>query len=225
MFKIGGFITGLLGVSLLIYVFYPIFSYEIVSSTRFREYLLPVPREEEYLFSKKELDLAKASNWFDGLDKEKFDSSAIKYYTISIPSLKIKDATVAIGGEDLSQSLIQYPGTALPGKQGNAVIFGHSILPQFFNPKDYLTIFSTLPEIKKNDEVFVEYDGISYEYRVEDMFEVRPADIQILEQDTSDSFLTLITCVPPGHPLSPRRLIVRARLIPQRERVYENFRS
>ena len=46
------------------------------------------------------------------------------------------------------------------------------------------------------------------------MFEVYPTDIQVLQQDNSDSFLTLVTCVPPGDPRKPRRLIVRARIVP-----------
>ncbi len=46
------------------------------------------------------------------------------------------------------------------------------------------------------------------------MFEVLPTDIQVLDQDTTDSFLTLVTCVPPGDPRKPKRLIVRARVIP-----------
>jgi sortase A len=128
--------------------------------------------------------------------------------------LGIKKATIAIGGEDLSESLIQYPGTALPGKNGNAVIFGHSILPQFYDPEDYLSIFSTLPTLDEGDEIQLDYDGVVYKYIVENMFEVLPSDIEVLEQDRSDSFLTLVTCVPPGHPLKPKRLVVRARIVP-----------
>lgn len=112
------------------------------------------------------------------------------------------------------KNLIQFPGTALPGKIGNSVIIGHSILPQFFDPENYLSIFSTLPRIRKNDEVFVNYDGVAYKYVVQDLFEVKPDDIQIMEQNSAGSFLTLVTCTPPGHPLKPRRLIVRAGLVP-----------
>ena len=46
------------------------------------------------------------------------------------------------------------------------------------------------------------------------MFEVSPKDIQVLEQNSSDAFLTLVTCTPPGHPQKPKRLIVRARIVP-----------
>lgn len=77
-----------------------------------------------------------------------------------------------------------------------------------------MAIFSTLSELEKGDEISVNYDGIIYKYKIEAMLEVSPADIQILSQDSSDSFISLVTCVPPGHPLKPKRLIVRARIIP-----------
>lgn len=163
-------------------------------------------------------DLTHASNWFvGGAKNEDFYSEKISYYTLSIPKLHIQNASVAIGGDDLSKSLIQYPGTAVPGKRGNTVIFGHSILPIFYNPENYISIFSKLPTLRVGDEINVEYDGISFKYRVESLFEVLPTDIQVLEQDVSDSFLSLITCVPPGDPGKPRRLIVRARVIPPEE--------
>jgi len=159
-----------------------------------------------------------------GSNKKNFVASKISYYTISIPKLRIKNATVAIGGEDLSKNLIQYPGTALPGRDGNAVIFGHSILPRFYDPKDYIAIFSTLPTLNKGDEIEVNYDGVSFLYRVTDMFEVLPTDIQVLEQDVSDSYLTLVTCTPPGDPRDPKRLIVRAKVVPP-DISYENTRN
>jgi sortase A len=105
----------------------------------------------------------------------------------------------------------------MPGKIGNAVVFGHSILPQFYDPQDYMAIFSTLPTLRKGDEIKVRYDGIGYVFKVEDMFEVRPEDIQVLDQNDNDSYLSLITCTPPGHPLKPKRLIVRAKLAPPQQ--------
>ncbi len=205
--KVIGFTSAILGLVVLGYVVLPISTYSLDNGTQFREYLSPVPEDEV------EIDYTKASQWFP-TNSEDFDISKIRYYNLTIPKLGIKDATVAIGGEDLSESLIQYPGTALPGKRGNAVIFGHSILPQFFNPKDYMSIFSTLPTIKESDQLEIRYDGISYVFVVEDVFEVKPTDLEILAQNLDDSYVTLITCTPPGHPLRPKRLIVRARLDP-----------
>lgn len=211
--RIVGTSFAFLGIAIFVYVLSPIIGYEY-RSLGTGEYLSPIAENDVYVFSQSEnyKDLTKASNWFEGDSPSEFELGKVSYYSLSIPSLEIKRATVAVGGESLDDSLIQYPGTALPGKRGNAVIFGHSILPQFFNPEDYLTIFSTLPTIKKGEEVEVYYDGIEYRYIVEEKFEVEPTDIEILEQNSSGSYLTLVTCVPPGHPLRPKRLIVRARL-------------
>lgn len=210
-----GIASAVVGMGILAYVLLPIVSYQMPQSSRVDSYLSPVPEDAQAAYPTVAIDYTKASNWFDdNTKKENFSLSNVQYYTISIPKLGIDGATVAIGGEDLSESLIQYPGTALPGKRGNAVIFGHSILPQFYNPNDYLAIFSTLPTLENGDEMEISYDGIDYNYIIEDVFEVSPTDLEILAQNISDSFTTLVTCTPPGHPLRPRRLIVRARLDP-----------
>lgn len=213
IFKISAIVWAISGVVILTSVFYPIVSYEGVSRQKYPRLVSPTVEVKGSRLE--ESDFTRASNWFiGGADRGSFVSSRVSFYTLSIPKLEIEDATVTIGGEDLSESLIQYPGTALPGKRGNSVVFGHSILPQFYNPKDYLAIFSTLPTLDKGDLIEINYDGISYKYEVEDMYEVLPTDIQVLEQNPGDSFLTLVTCVPPGHPLKPKRLIVRARILP-----------
>ena len=213
LFKALAIISAFSGVIILTSVFYSIASYEGVSRQKYPNLVSPVVEVKGSKLG--EADFTRASNWFvGGANSDNFVSSRVSFYLLSIPKLKIKDATVAVGGEDLSKSLIQYPGTALPGKRGNTIIFGHSILPQFYDPEDYLAIFSTLPTLDKGDLIEINYDGISYRYEVENMFEVLPTDIQVLEQNSSDSFLTLVTCVPPGHPLKPRRLIVRARIVP-----------
>ena len=156
------------------------------------------------------LDLTKASNWFPQSNAV-FNGDEVYSYSLSIPKLGIKEAQVIIGGEDLKKSLIQYPGTAVPGRFGNTVIFGHSVLPQFFNPKNYMTIFSTLPTLQQGSEIVIDYNMVRYKYLVEHMIEVAPNDISILAQRYDDSYLTLITCVPPGTYL--KRLIIRARLV------------
>ena len=218
MFRISALISGVSGIVILAGVIYPIVSYNSASTKNYTKLISPVSEKHagavKAVTSSQSVDYTQASNWFPGgAPKEDFVTSKVDYYTVIIPRLKIENATVAIGGEDLSQHIIQYPGTALPGKRGNAVLFGHSTLPIFYNPKNHISIFSLLPTLRKGDQIFVNYDGISYTYRVEEMFEVKPTDIQVLDQDSSDSFLTLVTCVPPGDPSLPRRLIVRARVV------------
>ncbi|OGD61887.1 hypothetical protein A2160_00810 [Candidatus Beckwithbacteria bacterium RBG_13_42_9] len=145
-----------------------------------------------------DVDLTKASNWFPSAPSTKTRISKISHYQLSIPKLKIDQAVVQIAGDSLNKHLIQYAGTALPGEYGNTVIFGHSVLPVFYNPKDYMSIFSLLPTLEKGDEIYIDYDGIQYKYIIDSYSEVKPSEVEILEQRFDRQALTLITCVPPG---------------------------
>ena len=217
-----------IGFCLLVNAAYPIITYQLLISPRFSSSFVSPnteaaiaqsfgvardktseKRQNEILGTQIDLlDLTKASNWFPEKDVI-FDEAQIGLYFLSIPKLGIEEIRVSLGN-DLGKSLIQYPGTAVPGRFGNTVIFGHSVLPQFFNPKNYMTIFSTLPTLRPKDEIWISYNQVRYRYLVEQMIEVSPNDISILAQRYDDSYLTLITCVPPGTYL--KRLIVRARL-------------
>lgn len=155
-------------------------------------------------------DLTRASNWFVGVRNESINSK-VEEYLLTIPKLKIENARVIVGGDDLTKSLIHYGRTAIPGNMGTAVVFGHSVLPQFFNPKNYHTIFATLPEIEVGDEVYVLVDEVMYKYVVYEMETVEPTDISVLEQHFDNYYLYLITCVPPG--LDLKRLVVKTKLV------------
>ena len=154
-------------------------------------------------------DYTNANIWFPAAPQKKIASS-VTAYTLSIPKLGIKDAYVIISGDDLNRSLIHYGGTGLPGQYGTAVIFGHSVLPQFYSPNNYKSIFSTLPTLKTGDEIIVRYDSVAYRYVVYEMIVTEANDLTPLSQRFDDSYVTLITCVPPG--TYWKRLNVRARL-------------
>lgn len=158
-----------------------------------------------------ELDYTNPANWFPNAGYPKISNSKITHYNLSIPKLGIKDAIVEIGGNDLEKSLIHYPGTANPGELGAPVVFGHSILRQFYNPKNYKSIFSTIMTLKNGDDIEIYYDGVKYLYRVVNKIEVKPEDVQILEQQFNGKYLKLVTCVPEGTYL--RRGVVIAELI------------
>jgi sortase A len=157
------------------------------------------------------VDYTKLSSWFSAPPSLSQKESRITHYNLSIPVLGIYQAVVEIGGEDLGKSMIHYPTTSLPGEKGNGVVFCHSVLPQFFNPKNYKTICSTLPTIRIGDRLTAYFDGIEYIYQVIEMKEVEPDDHSVLDQDSEGEYLSLITCVPPGTYL--RRLVVKTRLI------------
>ncbi len=154
-------------------------------------------------------NLLRASNWYPGVSQNSTTSAGITY-NLSIPKLRIENAEVTFGGEDLKKSLIGWGTSSLPGIPGTNIIFGHSALPQFYNPKNYTTIFSLLPTLDKGDSIYIFADRVAYKYLVFDMQTVDPDDYSILEQRFDDSYIALVTCVPPG--TYWKRLIVRARI-------------
>jgi sortase A len=161
-----------------------------------------------------DIDYTKVSNWFTGLPKTSSKTTPnfeVKNYSLTIPKLDISGANVAIDSEDLAKSLIHYQGTAIPGQLGSPVIFGHSTLLSLYNPENYLSIFSKLPTLTKNDKIILQYDGVTYTYQVDSYFEVEPKQVEVLEQDYTQRTLTLITCVPPGTYL--RRGVIKAKLV------------
>jgi len=154
-------------------------------------------------------DYTNPNVWYPG-KPQKGNSSKGMTYELDIPKLGISKAIVTISGSDLNKSLIHYGGTGLPGEYGNAVVFGHSTLPQFFKASDYTSIFSTLPTLKVGDIIRVKYDEVSYTYEVYDLTVTMPDDLSTLEQRYDDSYLTVVTCVPPG--TYAKRLNVKAKL-------------
>lgn len=207
------FLTAM-GISLILFAIGPIFIYQFIISPKMEPVKKPIA-EKTILGDETKvsdgLDFTNPSTWFPTAPRLSPLPSKITHYNLSIPKLKIENAVVEIGGFDLKKSLIQYEGTVYPGQYGNTVIYGHSVLPQFYNPKNYHTIFATLPTLKIKDDIFIDFDGIRYQYQITEMVEVKPTDVSVLEQRYDDSYLSLITCVPPGTYL--RRLVVRAKLV------------
>jgi sortase A len=189
----------------------PILSYELTNGRFNQKLVSPLSSQGVILGEEAVIDYASPKSWFPAAPILPPQPSRITHYNLTIAKLKIEEAVVQIGGEDLMSSLVQYPGTALPGQYGNVVIFGHSVLPQFFSPKNYKTIFSTLPKLEEGDEIFIDFDGIRYRYLVRKIVETSPEDVSVLEQSYDSQWLSLITCVPPGTYL--KRLVVRAQLV------------
>lgn len=125
-------------------------------------------------------------------------SSAVRYYTLSIPSIGLDAVPVEISGPDLQKNAVQYPGTALPGQVGNTVILGHSALPGLYPKNSPFVVFNSLPKVKIGSQVTIKYDGITYRYLVKDTREVTPDRVDVLAPSPDRRQLTLITCVPLG---------------------------
>ncbi len=135
----------------------------------------------------------------------------VEFYKLSIPKLRITNATVSTQNADLSKHLVQYYGTPVPPFKGNTVIFGHSTLPQLFDPNNYNTIFANAHTLKEGDLFSVTVGSKEYMYKITQIYITTPDDISVLDQNSSDSYITIITCTPPG--TIWKRLIIKAQLV------------
>jgi len=214
------------GAMLLFWSFYPILSSTIYSQLFIKNNInAPIPDNNTSsslkeansilgafnIFSNNLRDYTQASIWFPASPKFNQPSQlSVKEYTLSIPKLNIKKAKVVVAGEDLTKSLVHYLPQSLPGEYGNVAIFGHSTLPQLYNPKDYKTIFTYLSSLDKGDKIYINIGELEYQYEVTTSFIVKPSEISVLEQKKDASYLTLITCTPPG--TYWERLVVGAKL-------------
>ncbi|PIS16008.1 hypothetical protein COT62_00635 [Candidatus Roizmanbacteria bacterium CG09_land_8_20_14_0_10_41_9] len=88
--------------------------------------------------------------------------------------------------------------TAVPGMDGNTVVFAHS-MPH---------LFGDLPKIRKGDQIYLFTDQDWFTYVVFDTYTVQPDDIKALSRKQGYE-LTLYTCVGKNY---QQRFVVKARL-------------
>lgn len=213
---VGGLVTAM-------YIFIPLVSWQIFLAPKIsaETVVVPIPKATLVtpgtivsLFSAQVraiggTDYTNANNWFPSYTRSG-NQAPVATYTIAIPRLKITHAEVSTTDTDLAHHLVNLEGTSLPPHIGNTVIFGHSTLPQLYNPLDYKTIFAYAHTLQVGDTISVDIQNIQYTYKIFSITVVDPDDTSVLQQDQDDSYLTIITCTPPG--TIWKRLVIKARL-------------
>ena len=110
----------------------------------------------------------------------------------------------------LERGVVHYPGTAVPGQNGNVVVVGHSS-NNLLNKGKYKFAFVLLNRLQVGDTITMQYGGKRYVYKVYETVIVKPTDVGVLGPTDKTASLTLITCDPPG--TSINRLVVKAEQI------------
>jgi len=106
----------------------------------------------------------------------------------------------------LKDGVIHYPGTALPGEEGNIFITGHSSYYPWDDGR-YKDVFALLHELEVGNEFTIFYNQKDFHYRIFDKRVVDPKDVEVMNQGSGE-MVTLMTCSPVGTNL--KRLILRA---------------
>ncbi len=218
-----GLSLSLLGLFILVYVFFPLVSWQVYFAplAQRNNFTAPIPKTIiltsntiqsliQNMTSQKTFNSEDAKTWFPNIQNLPKNTPKVPSYSLSIPKLGIKNAIVSTLDYDIGKHLINYGGTALPGENGNAVIIGHSTLPQLFDPRNYHTIFANAYQLTPGDEFFATVDSIQYRYKIVNINVVEPNDTTPFAQTSDNSYITIITCTPPG--TIWKRLVVKAAL-------------
>lgn len=119
---------------------------------------------------------------------------------IRIPAIGLNQSVVeGVTREHLKLGPGHYPGTALPGQEGNVVISGHRTT--------YSRPFHDLDRLEPGDAIFIDTSEGTHAYRVSETLVVSADNAEPL-RDTVDARLTLTTCHPKGS--AKQRLVVIA---------------
>ena len=212
----------LVGLGIVAYIFFPLLLWQVTLAPVFasQDVSSPIPRVTMVSpLTMKSLLAASvqsintnfddANNWFAN-EQVQQGHYAVSSYIISIPSIGVTNAVVSTADPDLGKHMVQLGGSTLPPGKGTTIVFGHSTLPQLFDPTNYHTILANAYKIKVGDLFLITVGNITYTYKIFNLLVVDPDDTSVLIQHYDDSYFELITCTPPGTVW--QRLVVQARL-------------
>jgi sortase A len=131
-------------------------------------------------------------------------------FYISIPSLGVNRIPVLANVDSTSESsynavlhssLAHFKNTGLPisNVENNIVIYGHSASTAY-NPRieDPEVTFSFLQNLKVGDDIILEMEGKTYNFKMQRSKIVKPDDVSIITGTKNKRTLTLFTCYPSG---------------------------
>ncbi|MGI8419119.1 MAG: sortase [Candidatus Levyibacteriota bacterium] len=221
-----GLLALMLGLCLGMYTFFPLISYELYIKPAFASQAFASPIPQTTMVTQASIqsllkntatqiaDIAEhnSDSWLPTANsyKEVGVTSSLSNFYLSIPTLGIDNAYVSNTDNNVNLHLIHFPGTTLPPHVGNAAIFGHSTLPQWFDPHNPHAIFATAHTLKVDDIIKVTVSNQVYTYKIINIHIVDADDTSYLQQDSDGSYLTIITCTPPG--TTWKRLVIKSKL-------------
>ncbi|HEX8931926.1 MAG TPA: sortase [Patescibacteria group bacterium] len=214
IFRFFGLSLIVLGLIFGLYTLLPLISWKLYLEPAYANSNFASPIPQTTLLTQASIkDLLASSiqgdNWLPSVNNNTQIIPSVANYALDIPKLEIK-AIVATTDTDLNHHLVHFPGTALPPNKGNAVIFGHSTLPSLYDPKNYKTIFANILNVKIGDKLIATINNTLYTYTIINISIVDAEDTSYLNQAQDDSYLTIVTCTPPG--TTWKRLIIKSRI-------------
>jgi len=108
--------------------------------------------------------------------------------TTDVPSLE----------RDLDKGVVYYPGSVLPGQNGQIVVLGHSAPPNWPHIK-HDWVFTDIQKLNKGDQIILYFNNREYVYKViETNIIKRGQDVGTFGLTGKNNVLTIVSCWPPG---------------------------
>ncbi len=136
------------------------------------------------------------------------NSIIISRLDIDAPLVFAKNTTQKELNLALNQGVVIYPGSALPGQNGEVFLTGHSST-YIWNKTPYGQIFALLDKLQPGDIVSLIFQNHQYNYKITNKEILSPNAVKLSNDEKPT--LTLMTCWPVG--TIAKRLLVRGELI------------
>jgi len=172
-----------------------IFNYRVISQT-ISNFFQRNSSEEVETLETAEFDYSERGNCLE-----------IPKIEVSVPLIFVEDIDKVY--KTLDRGVVHYPGSVLPGENGQTIILGHSAPPNWPDI-NYDNVFSRLNELEKGDEIFVYFEHQRFNYSVTNKFFLERGEEVPEYLTNSDNMLILISCWPPGKDI--RRIALEASL-------------
>ena len=129
-------------------------------------------------------EVSEASNYEAPIDYDKYLG------VLEIPRISLKRGFYGVDNKynDIQYNVTLVRGSMLPDvPKGNLILMAHS-------GDAYISYFAYLYRLEVGDSAFVTYNGIKYEYRIVDIYEVLKNGIVSIRRNREATTLTMITC-------------------------------
>jgi LPXTG-site transpeptidase (sortase) family protein len=194
-----------------------IFNYRAVSGILY-DFFNPYPSIEASSFSNLLANNSANYNATDNSPKAEYPYSE-KTNTLELPSIEVsvpvilsESTNTSILAKYLDKGVVYYPGSVLPGQNGQIVVLGHSAPPNWPKTKNDW-VFSDLNNLNYDDKIFLYFDHKEYVYYVREKKIIdKGQEIIPISLTNNGNILVLVSCWPPGKDY--QRIAIYAELVP-----------
>ena len=178
-FKIIGQI--LIVVSLTCCLFYNVYNY-------FKEEK-EVEIADNYIEETKVIDDEEIITENDVQKKESIKKEINYTAVIEIPSVNLKRGVVdsTSNFNSINYAISVDKNSNYPDKEGNFILYAHS-------GNSSISYFKNLNKVEINDEVYIYYNGVKYEYKIFDKYDIEKTGKAEVYLTNTEKYITLITC-------------------------------